>query len=183
MSNCIKQDVGILGGSFDPPHEGHAALIRSAFGTGNIGAVWVVPALSHRGGKSLSAYGHRIKMCEIMAASIDHDVRVLRTESEVNIRGLSARLVSHFSRTHPDQAFRFLVGDDVAAFMARWPDMDVIEQLAPPLIFPRIQKLDGLELSSTQARHRLSSSDFTKGLLLDAVRQYAVKHLLYSDRS
>ncbi|HXH64807.1 MAG TPA: nicotinate-nicotinamide nucleotide adenylyltransferase, partial [Mariprofundaceae bacterium] len=39
-----RRTVGIFGGSFDPPHAGHVALVEAAFALLGLSEIWVVPA-------------------------------------------------------------------------------------------------------------------------------------------
>ncbi len=38
------QRIGLFGGSFDPPHIGHVALVEAALDALGLHAVWVIPA-------------------------------------------------------------------------------------------------------------------------------------------
>lgn len=43
MDRGLMQPLGLFGGSFDPPHIGHVALVRSALEMLQLAEVWVIP--------------------------------------------------------------------------------------------------------------------------------------------
>ncbi len=40
----VKKQIGLFGGTFDPPHNGHAALVAAAFDVMGFDEIWVIPA-------------------------------------------------------------------------------------------------------------------------------------------
>ena len=41
---CQNKKIGILGGSFDPIHNGHLAIAKSAYKDFNLDEIWLIPA-------------------------------------------------------------------------------------------------------------------------------------------
>lgn len=69
MSAPARERVGLLGGSFDPPHAGHLWLARRARLLWQLDAVWLLPAFKppHKALDSLSPYPQRAAMAELLA--------------------------------------------------------------------------------------------------------------------
>ena len=57
--------IGLLGGSFNPPHEGHMHISRIALSALNLHAVWwiVTPNNPLKHASTLLPYEQRIKLC------------------------------------------------------------------------------------------------------------------------
>ncbi len=66
--------VGILGGTFDPPHIGHLILAEEAWWQLGLDRVLLVPAGDppHKRGAPLSAAAHRVRMVELAIADNPH---------------------------------------------------------------------------------------------------------------
>jgi cytidyltransferase-like protein len=61
-----KIKVALLGGAFNPPHNGHIQLAQFVLNTSKtFDEVWLVPCYQHMDGKEMVAPEHRVKMCEI----------------------------------------------------------------------------------------------------------------------
>ena len=60
-------NIGIFGGSFDPPHLEHVRLAAAAVGSLNLDKLFVVPAHTppHKKDKVLSSDENRLEMCRI----------------------------------------------------------------------------------------------------------------------
>jgi len=66
--------VGVLGGTFDPPHIGHLILAEEAWWQLGLDRVLLVPAGDppHKRGAPLSAATHRVRMVELAIADNPH---------------------------------------------------------------------------------------------------------------
>lgn len=66
--------VGVLGGTFDPPHIGHLILAEEAWWQLGLDHVLLVPAGDppHKRGAPLSAAAHRVRMVELAIADNPH---------------------------------------------------------------------------------------------------------------
>ena len=54
-------NIGIYGGSFNPPHIGHSMAILYAMAMHDLDYVWVLPCSEHVDGKKLIDFGHRFR--------------------------------------------------------------------------------------------------------------------------
>src|SRR5258708_38432850 len=80
----VKQNasIGILGGSFDPPHLCHQLLALSFLSLEPLDELWVIPCADHAFKNNLSSFPHRFAMCEIAFERIQK-VLVLDLESKL----------------------------------------------------------------------------------------------------
>lgn len=178
--------VGVLGGSFDPPHCGHVLFAAYARSVAPIDEVLVVPTFEHPFGKRLSPFAHRVAMCERAFGPID-SVRVSRLEAALGGPSYTVRTLEALHDAEPDASFRLLIGADVAGEVHRWKDFDRVEALAPPFVVgrgghdrvlaPGVLTLP--EVSSTEVRARLASGADVVGLVPRLVAAYIEAHGLY----
>ena len=57
-------DVAVYGGSFNPPHIGHAMVAAWLLWTRRVEEVWLVPAFAHAFDKALRPFAARVEMVE-----------------------------------------------------------------------------------------------------------------------
>jgi nicotinic acid mononucleotide adenylyltransferase len=55
--------VAFFGGSFNPPHIGHASTILTVMETANVNGVMVAPVFKHPDGKVLLPFDDRLRLC------------------------------------------------------------------------------------------------------------------------
>jgi len=66
-------DIGILGGTFDPVHNGHVAAARQLRGVANLDQLWVMPNATppHRTASPVAPSQDRMRMVELAVAGHD----------------------------------------------------------------------------------------------------------------
>ena len=112
------QRIGLLGGSFDPPHEGHAHITRWALRTFGLDRVWwlVSPGnpLKPEGPAPLA---RRLAACR----RLTRHPRVVVTDIERHLgTRYTADTLWHLSRRYPGVRFVWLMGSDNLAGFHRW---------------------------------------------------------------
>ena len=63
--------VAVYGGSFDPPHVGHAMVAGWLRWADRCDEVWLVPSYDHPFGKTSRPFDLRMALCEALAASVE----------------------------------------------------------------------------------------------------------------
>lgn len=110
--------IGLLGGSFDPPHAGHLHISREALKRLRLDAVWwlVSPGnpLKPNGPRPL---GERLARCVALA---DHPrIAVSALEAQLG-SPYTADTLAHLQRRFPGVRFVWLMGGDNLARFHRW---------------------------------------------------------------
>lgn len=120
-------NVGIFGGSFDPVHSEHVALVLAAKEALNLGRVVVVPSFlgPHKRGGASAAGKDRLEMCKL--AFRGHDFAEV-SDFELALGGTSYSYVTcrHFEEVYPDSNRFLLVGADMLEDFFTWRDPDDI---------------------------------------------------------
>lgn len=179
-------NVGIYGGSFNPPHIAHVLAVSYVLATQDLQQVLVVPTFAHPLGKPLTPFAHRVEMCN----------RAFRDLRRVEVSDIEAQL-GETSRTlftlralqsrHPEWAMRLIVGADILEERDRWFGWDEVVRLAPPIVLGR-QGIDHPEapfpllpaVASRDLRARLGRGEDVSALVPREALAYALDHGLYT---
>lgn len=128
--------IGLLGGSFDPPHLGHLLLSVAALEAAALDAVWWLPVVDHAHRKPLRPFDQRLRLCQ--AAVARHSaLRVEPIEAQLPTPSYSLRTVEALQAREPDAAFDFLIGADLVPQLPTWHRWDTLRQRVRFLAFGR----------------------------------------------
>ncbi|MBL4916261.1 nicotinate-nucleotide adenylyltransferase [Szabonella alba] len=122
------QVIGILGGSFDPAHEGHVAITHAALRRFGLDAVWWLASP----GNPLKAHQPAPMADRISRARhLMRHPRVLVTDLEARIgTRYTAQTLRRLVQLYPGVRFVWLMGADNLAQFHRWEDWRGIADLA-----------------------------------------------------
>ena len=120
--------IGILGGSFDPIHTGHAVVANELVQRGVFDRVWLVPARINpfKTGEERPVDGAmRTEMCRLVADRCK-GVEVNDIEQSLPEPSYTYRTLCALSRQYPEHTFRVIIGSDNWEAFGRWRDADRI---------------------------------------------------------
>jgi nicotinate-nucleotide adenylyltransferase len=126
--------LGILGGSFNPPHRGHIALARHALRELGLGRVLLMPARVSPG-KPVEVEPnpahprHRLEMCRLVAADVE-GVEACALEVERDGPSYTVDTLKALHGEHPDTELTFILGADVASTLPTWHEAAALPALA-----------------------------------------------------
>lgn len=152
--------IGLFGGSFNPPHEGHLHVGRMALTRLGLDRLWwlVTPGNPLKESRGLASLEERMDAARLLARHPRITVTDIETQLGVRytidtIRALRARC--------PGVHFVWIMGADGLAGFHRWRDWREIAQLVPMAVIDR----PGLTLNSVRspaaqalARSRISEN-------------------------
>ncbi|WP_299727269.1 nicotinate-nucleotide adenylyltransferase [uncultured Tateyamaria sp.] len=129
------QTIGLLGGSFDPAHEGHVHITREAMKRFGLSRVWwlVSPGnpLKTRGPAPLEQRMER-------ARAVMQDPRVTVTDIEARLgTRYTAQTLAALMDRYPGVRFVWLMGADNLAQLHLWQDWEWIMEHAPVGVLAR----------------------------------------------
>jgi len=130
--------VGLFGGSFDPPHLGHAALVRAALTQLSLAEVWVIPAgiPVHRELSGRASGDRRLAWLAAMFAG-DSRVRVLDWELRRDMPTPTIETLRRMHREHPGVVPLWLIGMDAFAALESWVEYPAHRELCNMAVFTR----------------------------------------------
>ncbi|WP_369413976.1 nicotinate-nucleotide adenylyltransferase [Aquibacillus saliphilus] len=191
-SNMKK--VGLLGGTFDPPHYGHLMIAEEVYQALDLNEVWFIPSYEppHKE-KSTTCAEHRISM--IQEAIIDNNHFLLNT-IEVERLGKSYTIdtVKKLQESYPDIQFYFIIGADMVEYLSKWFKIDELIKIIQfvgvkrnkyqlDTIYPIIEvEIPGMDVSSTMVRERLREGKTIRYLVPPQVLEKIEEHNLYGSK-
>lgn len=112
-----KTTVGILGGSYDPPHLAHFLLANKIKEV--VDEVWITPC-GHRPDKPmLSPYNTRLEMCRLAFPDF-----IVSDYEQGKPMIPTYLLLTQLSETYPDKKFYFVMGMDLLETLHTWNYFD-----------------------------------------------------------
>ena len=177
--------LGILGGTFDPPHAGHLLAASDAFEALALDRLLFIPAASHPfKGESVGATPSQ--RLEMLALLIADDARFGIDAIEIERPGLSYTVdtLTDLARRYTDAKRYFLIGEDLVDQLPTWRSPERIAQLAEIIVLSRANGPDTtmgswrrlttrrIDVSSTEIRARARAGLSLHGFVPDAVAAY-----------
>lgn len=193
--------LGVLGGTFDPVHNGHVAAAEAALECANLDEVVFVPTGNppHRPPAEASPV-QRLEMCRLATAD---DSRFAVSDIEVKREGLSYTLDTLWALrgANPHAELFLVLGWDAASQFRSWHRPDEVLAIAPIVVVTRPGrnapadadiKSAGLDparimlcprptpaVSGSEIRRAVAAGRGIAGLVPPAVDRYIAAHHLY----
>lgn len=136
VSDGRTRQIGLFGGSFNPPHVCHALASLWALQTYPLDEVWWMPTYQHAFGKALVPFEQRVALCE-RAASDLRGVQVIEIERELGGESRTIDTVRVLRERHVDCAFWLIVGSDIIGERHKWKDWDGLMALVKLIVVGR----------------------------------------------
>jgi len=129
--------LGILGGTFDPIHEGHLAAARAAMDCAHLDRVLFVPSATppHRA-PAVAEAEQRVEMTRLAIAG---EPRFEVSDNEVRRGAVSYTVdtLRELHKMHPDDDLFLILGWDAAKLLPSWREPEEVRRLASILIVTR----------------------------------------------
>ena len=191
--------IGLLGGSFDPPHLAHLALARTALQALHLDELWWLPAGQpwQKAGRALADGTHRAAMVRLL---VQDEPRFRLDARELDRPGptFTVDTVRECRAERPDAAFFLILGQDQYGRLDTWREWPALlgavtlavaarsgqPPLPPPALAAHPHRLEVLPLadmpeSSTALREALTRGDEVSPMVGQAVAGYIARHHLY----
>lgn len=186
------QSIGILGGSFNPPHIGHVSIARSALEALSLDQVMLIPAAQppHKLLESDPGPDLRFEMCMRTAAEVE-GVTASRVELDRPGPSYTVDTLEALHNAEPDAELTLLLGADMVLDLPSWREPGRVVELAriawaardgvdraqveavvsalggerPPQTLP----MDQVDVSSTEIRKLIGRGEPIDGLVPEGV--------------
>lgn len=135
----MTKRLGILGGTFDPPHKGHLMMARLAREALRLDAVLFVPCHTPPHAQRKRAHApawDRFAMCVLAAAGIRH-AGVSAVELEAGRRMYTIETLARLRRRMPGARLFFLMGEDSLHDLPAWRRPKALVETFDLVVFPR----------------------------------------------
>ena len=196
-----KERIGIMGGSFDPIHQGHIRMAQCALESQRLDRVLMLPSGNPPHKPDITPAEHRWRMVCTACAGIPG---LTPCREEIDRTGIiyTVDTLSRLQEKYPKAEFFYLIGTDTLMELHKWRQSERVMQLCTFLVFPRTSAhtpqqlseerrrltalggrfimldMEVLDVSSTGIRLAIQNGENTPHLPI-AVRQYASAAGLY----
>lgn len=186
--------IGLLGGTFDPPHLGHLRMAEEVYEQLQLDEVWFVPAGQppHKNNAQVNAKD-RLAMVKAAINGNEHfSIHTIELEREG--KSFTIDTMSELKKQYSDLEFYFIIGADMVEYLPKWYKIDELIELVQfvgvkrpdyqlqtnyPVIMLNIPELN---ISSTLIRERLIANRSIKYLVPDQVIEVIKERQLYGTK-
>jgi nicotinate-nucleotide adenylyltransferase len=192
--------IGVLGGTFDPPHIGHLVAAVNALETLSLTEVLLVVSNFPWQKADVRKVSPVEVRFELVAAAVEGRAGLRASDVEVHLGGESqiVRTLGHLRAVSPGDEFFLVVGADAAAGIPTWRSPELLAGLATLAVVRRpgadvdlgfwggeLVLVDSplLDVSSTDLRERVRSGRRIDFLVPDAVADLVRSRGLYTPGS
>jgi nicotinate-nucleotide adenylyltransferase len=201
----VASSIGILGGTFNPPHVGHLALARHARDELGLERVALMPVYApHKASSNDPGPEHRLAMCRL-ATEDQPGISACSLEVRRGGPSFTADTLAEIHASHPQAELTFIVGADTARTLPSWHEparvirlarlaiaeregaeyeqvlsaLASIEGGAERLASPHFLAMSPIEASSSMIRARVAEGAGIEDLVGRAVAGHIAEHRLY----
>ena len=123
--------IAILGGTFDPIHNGHLAAAQSVAETFKVDELHFVPAFSppHKVSFGLTSPFHRFAMVALATISIER-FRTSTIEVDALEKRYTVETLEAMKKSHPGAELLFIIGTDMFQEIETWRNYRLLFELA-----------------------------------------------------
>lgn len=186
--------IGILGGTFDPPHIGHLIIAEQVRTRLDLAEVWFIPTNNppHKQNVVTDA-SQRVKM---LALATRDNVNFKVNTVEQSRQGVSYTIdtITELGLAYPAHEFYFIIGADMVEYLPKWYKID---ELLAKITFVGVNRpgyqlesiypikevsVPFIDISSSLIRGYLDNSKSIDYLVPEAVSTYIKEQELYGHK-
>ena len=130
--------IAILGGTFDPIHNGHLAAAQSVAETFQVDELHFVPAFTppHKASRGITSPFHRFAMVALATVSIER-CRTSTIEVDALEKRYTVETLESMRKTNPGADLLFIIGTDMYQEIESWKNYRRLFELANLVIVNR----------------------------------------------
>lgn len=191
--------IGILGGSFNPIHNGHIKIAEEVKKQLRLDDVLFIPTGSapHKDNREFVSMEHRYNMVKI---AVEGKFSVSDIEIKTDRVCYTVNTMSVVKDLYPDDELHYIIGADSLVNFMKWREPLKLFEMLRIVVVDRdgtdidtvaeeyrqnygakitVCHMDRIDVSATQIRENLKKYNKTCGLVPQVVEEYIIKHRLY----
>lgn len=201
--------IGIYGGTFNPPHKGHARMIEKLTEELELDKVFIIPNKkpTHKRCDDLADNEHRLAMCSMAFKNPKFEISTVEMDRETD--SYTIFTVDELRKKYPNAKFYLIIGSDMFLIFHKWykhrelmekcticvasrdtqDDINVLRSYAFEKLAVYINGLDGKNIhispldayavSSGEIRDMINNGKSIYGLCEPEIIEYMEAHGLY----
>jgi len=196
-------NIAILGGSFDPPHRGHVAIVNRLFNLYHFDQIWIMPCYQHPFNKNLSAPNKRFEMTKFLEKN---GVKISDFEIKKNVTNYTINTLRFLTKKYPKDKFSWIIGTDQIDNFTKWRKWQEIINKFKLIVVPRAtakkaekrlknitklvttpeniilidkEKFPPIYISSTLVRKKIKEKKSISNLVPKKIEEYIIQNKLY----
>lgn len=195
----LRPRLGVLGGTFDPPHLGHLVVADQVLYALTLDEVMLIPAnepWQKVGSRKISPAEERLTMTQAAVGDAE-GLSVSGIELELGGPSYMSVTLTALSERHPDAEWLVIVGADAAAGLDTWHNTELLREQATIVVVNRpgadfqpptgwsweLVEIPSLAISGTSLRRRVSQGRSIRFLTPQAVIDHIDEWNLYRDNA
>ena len=134
--------IGIFGGTFNPPHNGHVTMARAAVTQLGLDKILIVPACvpPHKPLPSGVTAGQRYDMAALMAAPVGRCAEASDIELHRTGKSYTSDTLLQLQQEYPGAELWLLMGSDMFLSLHTWHEPETICRVARIAAFRRVEE-------------------------------------------
>lgn len=192
----MENKVGILGGTFDPIHNGHLITAQYVLEKRNLGKIIFIPCYisPHKTNLNTSEPEHRLNMVKLAVSNLPY---FDYSDYEMKSKGISYTYNTLLYLKEKYRKIELIIGYDNLLVFEKWNQPDEILRLATLVVMKRKTDIEEkrnrffekailvdtptIEISSTDIRERVRNNLPIDFLVPENVKKYIYKVSLYRE--
>ena len=191
--------LGIMGGTFNPIHNGHMAVAKAAMDEYNLDRIMFLPNFQPPHKESATSAQLRLEMVQ---TAVEGEERYFVSDYEISRGGISYSVdtLREFKKIYPDRELYFIIGGDSLRDFGKWYKPEETVKYCILLVYPRndinldtciddlrtrfgarIEKLTApeLDISSSDIRDMIKAGKSPEGLVPQSILSLIENNNLY----
>ncbi|MCM3716902.1 nicotinate-nucleotide adenylyltransferase [Fictibacillus phosphorivorans] len=191
----MEKNIGLFGGTFNPPHIGHLMIAQEALKQLNLDEVWWMPASNPPHKKKVEdvSDNHRIEMVKKTIGN-NNQFSLSLLEFERSGPSYTIDTVRSLNEKFPSVKFTFIIGGDMVHSLDSWHQIDQLKELVQfagvgregfPVddhwerFHVKLVEVPTIGISSTFIRSKAKEKSNIRYFVTDDVWKYIEEHRIY----
>ena len=136
MVRSNKKRIGVLGGSFDPPHEGHLKISKISISKLGLDELyWCVTKKNPFKSKTYFSLSKRIEKSKLLTSKVKK-IKIKYLENKIKSRS-SVDLIKYLKKKSRETEFYLIIGSDNLINFHKWKNYKILVKLLKIVVFSR----------------------------------------------